>query len=167
MVILCLFLTAACLTDYCKGRIPNELLLTMGAFGAAESFRGGGAESVLYFIMKAVLVAMLLYPIFRIGAIGAGDVKLFGICSGFISKDRVLYFLFFSMLAAAIFSIIKMCIKKNFRERLHFLCRYLAKTAKDGKISAYFSGEEEKRAAGLCLSGPILCSILMHMGGIW
>lgn len=167
MVVLSFFLIIACFTDYRRGRIPNELLLAMSVSGAAESYLHGGTINVLYFIIKAVSVVLILYPVFRIGAIGAGDTKLLGICSGFISKDCILHFLFFSMLIAAVFSIIKMCIKNNFRERLCCLCTYIARTVKYGKVTAYFVSEGEKRAAGLCMSGPVLCSILMHMGGIW
>lgn len=167
MVILSLFLVIACLSDYRKGRIPNKLLLAMGIAGAADSYLCGGAINILYFMLKAVSIILMLYPVFRIGAIGAGDIKLLGICSGFVSKDRILHFLFFSMLIAAVFSIIKMCVKNNFKERLYYLCRYIVNVVKAGDMAAYFTSEEEKRAAGLCLSGPILCSILMHMGGIW
>jgi len=139
----------------------------MGFFGIGESFLCGGIINILYFIIKAVSVVLILYPIFRIGAVGAGDIKLLGICSGFISKDCILHFLFFSMLVAAIFSIIKMCIKNNFRERLQYLCRYIVRVAEYREVTPYFMSGEEKRTAGLCLSGPVLCSILMHMGGIW
>lgn len=167
MVILSFFLVIACITDYCNGKIPNVLLLAMGIAGAADGYLCGGAINILFFMLKSVSVILMLYPVFRIGAIGAGDIKLLGICSGFVSKDRILYFLFFSMLAAAIFSVIKMCIKNNFKERLYYLCRYILNSVKSGGPAIYFASEEEKRSAGLCLSGPILCSVLMHMGGIW
>lgn len=167
MVILSFFLVITCFTDYCKGKIPNCLLLAMGIAGAADSYLCGGAINILYFMLKAVSVILILYPVFRIGAIGAGDIKLFGVCSGFVSMDRILHFLFFSMLVAAIFSLIKMCVKNNFKERLYYLCRYISDAVQNGKLTIYFAKKEEKRSAGLCLSGPVLCSILMHIGGIW
>jgi hypothetical protein len=153
--------------DYLRGIIPNEIILVMCAAGVTDSFLNGGMINVLYFVIKAVVVTALLYPVFRIGAVGAGDVKLIGICSGFISKDSILCFLFFSMLIAAVFSIIKICIKGNFRERFTYLGNYVSEIIKNGRVKRYCENNEELRTAGVCLSGPVMCSMLMHMAGIW
>ncbi|MCD7836999.1 MAG: hypothetical protein LUG83_10220, partial [Lachnospiraceae bacterium] len=65
MVVLCIFIMAACITDYSMGRIPNKLLFVMAAAGAAESLLHGGAINALFFVLKASAVIFILYPMFR------------------------------------------------------------------------------------------------------
>jgi Flp pilus assembly protein protease CpaA len=160
-------MAAACFMDYRCGKIPNEIILVMCVAGVTESFLNGGLINVFYFVIKAAAVTVLLYPVFRIGAVGAGDVKLIGVCSGFISRGRILRFLFFSMLIAAMFSIIKMCIKRNFKERFTYLGNYISEILTEGRAKRYFENNEELRVGGVCLSGPVMCSMLMHVAGMW
>jgi prepilin peptidase CpaA len=167
LTILIIGLSAACIADYTSRRIPNVLLAAIGTAGMTECYLEGGFLSVIYFILKTAAVIFLFYPVFRIGAVGAGDVKLIAICSGFLSSGLILNFLFFSMLTAAVFSIIKMCIKKNVKERFAYLCGYVSKVMREGRPKSYFNSVEEMRDAGLCMSGPVLCSILMHTAGVW
>ena len=98
---------------------------------------------------------------------GAGDVKLLGICAGFLQYDKILYFLFFSLLAAAIFSIVKLIREQSVRERLAYLGEYLLDVARSGKWSLYIENEQEARSAGIALAGPILVSVFLHMGGVY
>lgn len=109
----------------------------------------------------------LLYPFFKLGALGAGDVKLLGICAGFLQYDKILHFLFFSLLAAAIFSLVKLIREQSAGERLAYLGAYLVDVARSGQWSLYIENEREARRAGVALAGPILISVFLHMGGVY
>lgn len=85
-------------------------------------------------------VMFLLYPFFRLGGLGAGDVKLLGICAGYFHRDKILSFLFCSLLIAAIFALIKMMTEHCTRERLKMR---------------------------IPLAGPVLCSVLLSAGGVY
>lgn len=168
MTTLCLFLAAAMFCDYSKGKIPNLLLIVMLLMGAAQSLGAKGAAGGGAFLAAVMIVAALLYPFFMIGTVGAGDVKLLGICAGYFPWGKILYFLFFSMLIAAIFSLMKLWKMKNTKERLSYLGEYLMEVAQTGKWRLYMENEREhKRAAGLCMSGPIFISALLYMGGVY
>ena len=116
---------------------------------------------------KSFNSSCLLYPFFKLGALGAGDVKLLGICAGFLQYDKILHFLFFSLLAAAIFAMIKLIREQNARERLAYLREYLADVARSGKWSLYIENEREARKIGIALAGPILVSVFLHIGGVY
>jgi len=137
---LCIFLLIACYYDYRYRRIPNILLLMMLITGLLWSFWNRGIGGMFLLAMAVVLPMVLLYPFFKIGALGAGDVKLFGVCSGYLSLDRILYFLFFSMLIAALFSLIKLMVTRNIKEY---------------------------RKIRMPLAGPVFCSILLYIGGVY
>lgn len=167
MAALCIFLALACWYDYRKSRIPNLLLLLMLVAGWVSAIFNGGMGAVLVFSVRSISVMLLLYPIFKIGALGAGDVKLYGVCAGYLSPGKFLYFLFFSLLIAAVFSLIKMLKERNAAERIAYLCEYMTEVVLSGNIRMYIEDEKERRASGICLAGPIFCSILLCLGGVY
>jgi len=166
VAVLCAFLMTACYYDYRRGRIPNWLVAFLFAIGAVESLIGGGALALKDFFIVTVLVVLSLYPLFKIGGLGAGDVKLLGACAGYLPADKILLFLFFSMLIAAVISLIYLLREHDFKERLIYFCRYVLAVLHSGHWKLYMQ-DGEKRRRGVCLSGPVLCSILMYLGGIY
>ena len=137
---LCAFLCCACYHDYRYRKIPNLLvvIILIGGFGVKlyhRDFRGLGAVACV-----VAVTILLLYPFFRWGALGAGDVKLLGVCAGYLSCDKVLYFIFFSLLIAAVISIVYLMIKRDVKEY---------------------------RKTRMPLAGPVLGSILLCMGGVY
>lgn len=164
---LCLFLVAACGFDYRCNKIPNLLILVIAVVGALQYWSAGGLVGVLCFLGTVVLVAGVLYPLFKIGSLGAGDVKLLGVTAGYLPFKKILIFLFVSLLIAAIISLVKMWKKNNFSERLRYLFAYLADVCRSGNFKLYLENEADKQAAGICLSGPVLLAVLLHWGGVY
>lgn len=167
MTVLCFFLVIACLWDYGKGKIPNWLVGIMFAAGLGYGAVCGGVRGAVLFPVGCAGVMLLLYPLFKIGALGAGDVKLYGICAGYLPHDKFLFFLFLSLLIAALLSLIKMIKECNAVERFSYLCEYLISVVWNRKFHFYFEDKKEQKSAGICLAGPILCSILLYMGGVY
>ena len=167
MTVLCFFLVIACLWDYRKGKIPNGLTGIMFAAGIGYSAVCGGAQGAALFSAECAVVILLLYPLVKIGVLGAGDVKLYGICAGYLPYDKLLFFFFLSLLFAAMISLIKMIKECNAIERFSYLCEYLISVMQGRKFYFYFKDRQEQKRAGICLAGPILGSILLYMGGIY
>lgn len=167
MAVLCVFLATACGFDYRKGRIPNALILLMAVAGAMVRCREEGVGGILAFLAGGLPVMLLLSPFFRVGALGAGDVKLFGVTAGFLPFEKILFFSFFSLLIAAIFSVLKLWKKRCGRERLRILLDYLAEFADSGKLRAYPGSAGEKTTVTVRLSGPVLFSVLPFLGGVY
>lgn len=164
---LCFLLGIACCYDYRSGRIPNFLVLIMLAVGWWYHTVTEGIWGMLSFLVGGVAVMLLLYPLFKIGALGAGDVKLYGICAGYFPGDKIIFFLFLSLLIAAIISVIKMIKESNAVERISYLCEYLLGVVQSGNFHLYIENEKERKTTGICLTGPILCSVLLYLGGVY
>lgn len=167
MAVLCTSLGVVCLFDYRKRKIPNLSVTLILAMGAGRSFVRNGFKGLGIYLLAVILVLFLLYPLFRIGGLGAGDVKLLSVCAGYFSPRRIFYFLFFSMLVSAVFSLIRLCRERNVRDRVSYFCAYCAAVARSGKWSLYLPQKGERRLAGICMSGPVLCSVLLGIGGIY
>ena len=167
MAALCVFLTAACGYDYKDKRIPNNLVLAMAFLGIGWRLLDGELQGMIFYLAQTAAVMVLFYPLFKIGSVGAGDVKLLGVTAGYLPFGKVLVFLFCSLLAAAVISVFKMWRGHIFRERIRYLCRYLQEGMTAGKWKLYLEAETDKRRVGICLSGPVLISVLMYLGGVY
>ena len=142
--VLCILLAIACCFDYKTHRIPNWLIVCCMFAGLGYRLISGGHKGVLEYLASALLTTILLYFVFWIGAIGAGDVKMLGVCAGFFPWNKVLYFLFFAL-----------------------MIEYLWDVFRCGRWKLYFAGEREGAGAGICMAGPVFCSALMYMGGMY
>lgn len=164
---LCVLLAAACGYDYRYRRIPNGLIVLMAAMGLTRRLWSGGPPGMLSYAGEAVFAAAMLYPFFKIGSVGAGDVKLLGAAAGYFPSEKILIFLFFSLLIAAVISLLKMWKQNSFRRRLGHLWGYLSEVVQKGSWQLYLKKEENARAEGICLSGPVLVSVLLYLGGAY
>lgn len=167
MAVLCASLGVVCFFDYRRRRIPNPLIALILAIGAGRGLQQNGPGGAGVYLLVTVLVLFLLYPLFRMGGLGAGDVKLFSVCAGYFPADKIFYFLFFSMLISAIFSLIQLCRERDLWDRVSYFCEYVIAVAKSGKWFLYLPQKGERRFPGICMSGPILCSVLLGMGGVY
>ncbi len=167
MIALCFLLVVACCCDYRRGKIPNLLIGTMFGVGWIYSVFSEGAWQAVFFPVESVIVMLLVYPLFKIGALGAGDVKLYGLCAGYLPHEKFLFFFFLSLLIAAIISLIKMVKECNAIERFSYFVEYVVSVAQSGKLHLYIEDEKERKRTGICLAGPILGSVLLYIGGIY
>lgn len=167
MAALCALLAAACYCDYRKKKIPNYLIIAIVIVGVIWRFLLEGFTGVIACMLQAVLIGAILYPLFRIGALGAGDVKLFGATAGCLPFEKIFIFLFVSLLISAIISLIKLWKYDHFFERLQYFYEYLADIFKSGSFRLYLDGNSDDSDIRLCLSGPILLSLLLYLGGAY
>ncbi len=167
MAVLCVLLTTACGFDYCRRKIPNGLLMFIFLAGMGYRLQRDGPPGILLYLGQTAVAIALLYPLFKIGTVGAGDVKLLGVTAGYLPFQKVLLYFFFSLLVAAIISLGKLLINKNFKERLGIFVRYLEDTAKTGILRSYSTAERYKRSVNVCLSGPMMLSLLLYLGGVY
>lgn len=164
---MCLFLVIACCFDYRTRKIPNVLILCCLITGMVYRLSAEGYVGILEYLTRALLTIAMFYFFFWIGAMGAGDVKILGVCAGFFPWNKVLYFIFFALLTAALFALCKMYMERNMKERMHYLGEYLWDVFRCGRWKIYFAGEREYAGAGICMAGPVFCSALLYMGGVY
>lgn len=167
MAALCVILAAACGYDYKDHRIPNYLILLAAVWGVGWQAWDGGGWGALSCLGQAALVMAFMYPFFKIGGLGAGDVKLLGVVAGYLPFGKILIFLFCSLLVAAMISVVKMWRKRIFRQRVWYLSAYVKDVMRTGRWELYQADDAERKTMGTCLSGPILISVLLYLGGVY
>ncbi len=167
MYILCFLVGIVAMIDYRSRRIPNVLLVMILFWSMIYRYLSDSWPGCLESVLRGSLVLVLAYPFFKIGSIGAGDVKLIALCSGFTDWECLLNFLFSSLLIAAMFSIYKMIKNDMTKERLGYLLSYFADVCRSGKWTLYVSDRQEMKRVSICMAGPIFLSLLLHLGGVY
>ena len=167
MVVLCAILGIVCIFDYTRGKIPNFFPVGLALWGMFGRYQRAGLGGFGQYFLVMVVVLLVLYPFFRIGGLGAGDVKLLSVCAGYFPVSKIIMFLFLSVLISAVFSVIPLLKEGNVKERAVYFCSYCAAVVRSGRWQLYLPGKDGRKLHGVCMSGPVLCSVLLYMGGVY
>lgn len=111
LLVLVLVLIFASLWDYKKRKIPNLLIAVGYIYGLMRIFY---YQNFLTHILGIIVPILILYPFFKIGTIGAGDIKLFSLIGCYLSFMEVLYCMFLTFVIGAIVSLVFMQREGNF-----------------------------------------------------
>jgi prepilin peptidase CpaA len=167
MYLLAAFLAVAGLFDFFFRKIPNRLILLMLGGCLVLNIYASGPASLTGMILRILIAGALFYPVFVIGALGAGDVKLIAVSCGFLSGERTLWFLFISLLTASVIGVVKMGIHGEISKRMHRLALYIKKTIMPGRPEMYHANRAAALKNGVALAGPMFVSALIGIGGLY
>jgi prepilin peptidase CpaA len=97
--------TLACVSDLRTRRIPNAL--TFGAAIAAVAAHGAtaGTEGVMTGASGWLVGVALFFPLFALGGMGAGDVKLLGAIGAWLGPLTVFHVGMYSSMAGGILAV--------------------------------------------------------------
>ena len=165
LLLLLLFLAA--LADLKTDRVPNGFV----ALGIIIGISGSLWHDLGFCqpIVSMLLAFMLLYPLFKIGALGAGDVKVFIMTGSFLEVRGFIAVLAATFVIGALFSLIKLLIEHNGRERMYYFLSYISEVVRTGQWKLY--GEhmaqdyERYRRNKIHFTIPILFGAVLRIGG--
>lgn len=158
------FLCVACFQDIRWGKISNVLTLATILSGGLYAFSVDGWQGVLGWLVRTAVYLGVLYPLFKIGTLGAGDVKLMAAVEGVFSwNDSVLYFACVWFVAGAM-ALVKMLMEGNFMERMAYFFSYITDVAVMGKWQLYHKENAFQKEKSIYMSIPLLIGFLLCMG---
>ena len=150
-------------------RIPNACIIVGIAAGLILACMSYSMSGLLRATGTAAVIFLAFYPFYLLGALGAGDVKLFmmvGCYSCHMGTDGIIHYMLVTMMAAAVISIIKMIAYAESRERLTYLLQYLRKAAMTGSVDTYQVDITQKRCV-VRLSIPAFFSLVLMCAGVY
>lgn len=161
-------LCLAALSDLKTDRIPNGLIVIGIITGVAGSLCC--RFDLLQLAVSMSLAFVLMYPLFKIGALGAGDVKIFIMIGSFVEAEEFIAILTLAFVIGAVFSLIKLLIERNGRERICYFLSYIAEVAQTRKWKIYGEYMREDyqryRRNKIHFTVPVLFGVVLRMGGI-
>lgn len=166
MALLCGLLLVASIFDYRTRKIPNLIPLGLFVSGLGFGYLNGGIEKLAIYFVTVIFVTAIFYPVFMIGGMGAGDVKLFGVSVGFFPTDRMIWFIFVALMIGAVIAVVRMIIWGDARERMGYCIRYFCDCLRTGRWTLYKQWNGECHT-GICLAGPLFFSALLYVGGLY
>ena len=114
-VALLLTVIGAAVLDLRIRRIPNAL--TVPAFALALILRGSmGLDPFLAGLLAAGLAFLICLPVFALGGLGGGDVKLLTSVGAFLGMERIWGALAVTAIAGGVFALVTIIRKRRFKE---------------------------------------------------
>ena len=170
LIILVLLSLLAAVTDFYKRKIPNFLILTGCCYGLIRMIY---YCDILESVPGILFPIIVLFPFYKIGVIGAGDIKLFSMIGFYFTFMETLFCIFTAFVLGAVFAMISMIYYENFTQRMTYLFSYIKECFFKGHFLYYYSNlndcsathtKEEKTKIKLAI--PICLSVLLHVGGV-
>lgn len=157
-------LFVAVLWDFYKGKIPNILILSAAVAGVIHLNCNYGMEAVLFHIPGILLPLILLFPLYKIGTLGAGDIKLFSLLGIYFSFMETVVCIFTAFIIGAMISFIALLWRRNLRERMVYFVDFLKDCISCGRFRYYYLESEKEKSAKekskIHFSLPIFLSII-------
>ena len=102
LVILLLIATAV---DVRERRIPNWLVVTGMVIGTAFHALAPQGEGIGFAFYGLIVGTVVLFPLYALHAMGAGDVKLMGMIGAFLGTTGILGVIFATMIAGGVLAL--------------------------------------------------------------
>ncbi len=118
-------------------RISNRLIISGLLLGLLIQIQEYGVWGIGIFLVNVSIPVILLYLLFLMRALGAGDIKLFSVISSIWNLKIMCIAIAAGFLAAAFVSLCKLIYHRNLFSRLSIFWGYLCQTLISGKIEKY------------------------------
>ncbi len=106
----------AAVTDIRTRRIPNQLTLPMMVLGLVLNTLGSGSGGFLSSLGGMAVGFALLFPVYLLGGMGAGDVKLLSAVGALLGARQVFNSFIWSALAGGLMALIYMVVNRAFSQ---------------------------------------------------
>ncbi len=162
-VLLCI----VCFQDVRTRKISNVLVGFIFVLGGLYGFCLDDWFGVANWIAKVLLYLVVLYPLYKIGVVGAGDVKVIAAVEGMFGWDIGFVCFAWIWVFAAVMALFKLLSQGNAVERLVYFISYVKDVAVTGNWQFYHQerkdGQNKDRT--IPVSVPLLMGFALCMGG--
>lgn len=102
------FTIVAAIMDIRFQKISNRLIVTGLGVGLIRRLLLQGSAGLITGVIQIILPVIFLYLLFLIGALGAGDIKLFSLIGGFVNLKELATCIIAAFVVGAIWSFLKL-----------------------------------------------------------
>ena len=145
MICLLLLLIMAVWMDIRTNKISNRLILGGLAMGFFFQVLESGLGGAGVFLINVSIPVILLFLLFLMRALGAGDIKLFSVVGGICGFQWLFLTMAASFLVGACMSLCKMAYHRSLIARLAVFGNYVRQSLAEGRILKYPQEPEGKQ----------------------
>ncbi len=147
-------------------KIPNGLLAGGLAAAFVIRFLDCGIHGCISGAGSMLLLFVLLYPVYGLGMIGAGDIKYLCMYSALITWKQAIYMLFYACVLGGIWSLAHMLRNKSMIKRFQYLKEFIKDMVRQKSVKKYYT-PEQGYADTIAFALPIGLSYILHLGGMY
>ncbi|MFN8008929.1 MAG: prepilin peptidase [Terriglobia bacterium] len=111
----------AAFIDVRESRIPNWLTLSSASLAIVLNFLHLGIQGLVWSVLGIATGFSLLFLLYLLGGMGAGDVKLLGTVGAFVGPKLVFYTFIWMALIGGVMALILILYKRAFAQTLQNL----------------------------------------------
>ena len=148
-------LTVAAVQDVESGKISNRLIVTGLMIGIAAQITEYQVWGVYYFLRNISVPVILLYLLFQMRVLGAGDIKLFSMIGSIVTTGELFRCMAYSFLTAGAASVLFLAADSKRRQKMRCAIGYLFDLLRTGEIKPYPLSHEPGRCR-FAFSVPVL-----------
>lgn len=170
MYIVILISTLALLTDIASARIPNELFVFGLFISQINILWFKTVQDATYALIDAIVILIVLFPIFCIGCLGAGDIKVLMLLPSAFGLKESMRIIIIAFVVGSVIGVVKLIQNKDLLERIKRASLYLLSIYRGGPVKAYDIPPSIVKTSisknQIHFTIPIFISLLMKAGGI-
>lgn len=135
-LILYTILVVAVVQDIMFTKISNRLILVGLILSLAFGIILGGMSRIPYILWNISFPVIVLYLLYLLGVLGAGDIKLFSVIGGFTNFTMLTHCMLAAFLAGGVIAVVKMLLNRNLSFSL-FKGQVFLKDLLEGHVVSY------------------------------
>ena len=134
---LALLVILALISDFRTYRIDNRLIVVLLIAGVLTGLVQGGLNGLVSSLLGVSLPLLLLFWLYLLRMLGAGDIKLFCSIGGVAGIGFIPWCIAWSFLAGGFTALVIMLVRRNVSQRFRYLGSYLKACFLSGSILEY------------------------------
>lgn len=134
----------AIVQDLCYMKISNWLIVIGLSIGMTSRIERAGWRSFVPGMWNILIPVLLLYLLFRMRVLGAGDIKLFSVIGSFLSLEQLMKCIIYSFLIGATISVVLLLANKNFWKSICRAGDYFIRLSQGERLTYDEMGVEKK-----------------------
>lgn len=141
--------------DIESGKISNRLIVTGLVIGIIRQVTENQVWGVYYFLRNISVPVILLYLLFQMRVLGAGDIKLFSMIGSILTIGELFRCMAYSFMTAGAASVLFLAADAKRRQKILCAVSYLFHMLRTGEVRPYPLSHEKGRYR-FAFSVPVL-----------
>ena len=137
-------LVVAVVQDFMYTKISNRLILVGLILSLAFGIILGGMPRILNILLNISFPVIVLYLLYLLGVLGAGDIKLFSVIGGLTNFTRLTHCMLAAFFAGGVIAVVKMLLNRNLKFSLFKGQLFLRQVLKGNLVSYRKTMAEER-----------------------
>lgn len=140
-----LLLCIAVLCDLKTHKIKNRITFPFMLMGAMTNLYTSGIRGLTASLLGWGIPILLLYVLYRLKMLGAGDIKLFAAMGSIAGHGFILYSMAYSFLCAGAIGMVLILLRRNGVARIRYFCAYVRSCLLTFSLRDYSSFKDKDR----------------------